>query len=457
MTPKRRCAVYTRKSTDEGLEQDYNSLEAQRDAGLAYIASQRHEGWVAVEDGYDDGGYSGGNLDRPSLKRLLADMEARRVDVVVVYKIDRLTRSLTDFARLVEVFDRRGVSFVSVTQQFNTTTSMGRLTLNVLLSFAQFEREVTGERIRDKIAASKAKGMWMGGVPPLGYDAKDRKLVVNAVEAGTVRHIFERFVQLRSIVELARELNRDGVTTKAWITREGRERAGQPIDKQFLYKLLHNPVYLGQIRHKGMIHAGQHEPIIETELWEAVQAVLAEGAARRAAETRMRAKRDVLLRGLLYGPEGDRMIPTFTTKPGGKRYGYYYSMRDKKYGHGTSKLGAIPAAEIEAVVLRQVFDALRAPEAVQAVWNRVRELDPSVDEPHVVVALSRLADVWGQLFPEEQHRIVQLLIERVQITQAGVEIQWRDLGWRELVGELRPNTIGAELLAKEREDAEVIG
>ena len=216
-TPKRRCAVYTRKSTDEGLDMEYNSLEAQRDAGLAYIASQRHEGWVAVADGYDDGGFSGGNMERPALRRLMDDIEDGKIDIVVVYKIDRLTRSLPDFARLVEVFDRHGVSFVSVTQQFNTTTSMGRLTLNILLSFAQFEREVTGERIRDKIAASKAKGMWMGGVPPLGYDVKDRKLVVNEREAVLVREIFMRYAEHGSAARLVRELQVEGHTTKSWV------------------------------------------------------------------------------------------------------------------------------------------------------------------------------------------------------------------------------------------------
>jgi site-specific DNA recombinase len=246
-TPKKRCAVYTRKSTDEGLDQEYNSLEAQRDAGLAFIASQRHEGWIAVDDGYDDGGYSGGNMERPGLRRLMMDIEAGKIDTVVVYKIDRLTRSLPDFAKLVEVFDRNGVSFVAVTQQFNTTTSMGRLTLNILLSFAQFEREVTGERIRDKIAASKAKGMWMGGVPPLGYDVVERKLVINDREAALVRDIFRRYAEHGSAARLVRELDIEGHTTKAWVTRSGRERLGRSIDQQYLFTLLRNRIYLGEI------------------------------------------------------------------------------------------------------------------------------------------------------------------------------------------------------------------
>jgi DNA invertase Pin-like site-specific DNA recombinase len=233
IVPKKRCAIYTRKSTDEGLDQEYNSLEAQRDAGLAFVASQRHEGWVAIGDGYDDGGYSGGNLDRPGLKRLMADIEAGEVDIVVVYKIDRLTRALSDFAKLVDVFDRNGVLFVSVTQQFNTTTSMGRLTLNILLSFAQFEREVTGERIRDKIAASKARGMWMGGMPPLGYDVVERKLIVNTAEAELVRGIFCRYAEHGSAAQLVRELAIEGQTTKSWVTQGSMNRPGRPIDQQY--------------------------------------------------------------------------------------------------------------------------------------------------------------------------------------------------------------------------------
>ena len=255
--PRRlRCAVYTRVSTDDGLDQEYNSIDAQRDAGHAYIASQRAEGWIPVADDYDDPAYSGGNMDRPGLKRLLVDIEAGRIDIVVVYKIDRLTRSLTDFSKMIELFERHGVSFVSVTQQFNTTNSMGRLMLNILLSFAQFEREVTGERIRDKIAASKKKGLWMGGIPPLGYDVKDRRLVINEREAKTVRHIFRGFVQLGSATLLVKALRLDGVTSKSWVTQSGRRREGKPIDKSLIYKLLNNRVYLGEIKHKAQWYKG---------------------------------------------------------------------------------------------------------------------------------------------------------------------------------------------------------
>jgi site-specific DNA recombinase len=268
---KLRCAVYTRKSSEEGLDQEFNSLDAQRESCEAYAASQKAEGWILVPDRYDDGGFSGGTLECPALQRLLRDIEGGRVDVVVVYKIDRLSRALMDFAKLVEVFDRHGVTFVSVTQAFNTTTSMGRLTLNILLSFAQFEREVIGERIREKFAASRARGMWMGGHPPLGYDVKDRKLVVNEAEAATVRMIFERFLTVGSAIVLARDLRAEGVTTKR----------GKPIDKGDLYKLLNNRVYLGEAVHKGTAYPGEHKAIIDRVLWDRVHTILATKAPTR--------------------------------------------------------------------------------------------------------------------------------------------------------------------------------
>jgi site-specific DNA recombinase len=269
VTPKVRCAVYTRKSSEEGLDMEFNSLDAQREACEAYIASQKPEGWVLVHDRYDDGGVSGGTLERPALKRLLADIERGQVDVVVVYKIDRLSRSLMDFAKLVEVFERRNVTFVSVTQSFNTTTSMGRLTLNILLSFAQFEREVIGERIRDKFAASRKKGMWMGGFVPLGYRVENRKLVIAEEEAATVRMIFERFLKVGSATLVARALVVEGVTT----------RRGKPIDKGFLYKLLNNRVYIGDAVHKGTAYPGEHEAIISRDLWNRVHGILQESPA----------------------------------------------------------------------------------------------------------------------------------------------------------------------------------
>jgi len=333
IVPKKRCAIYTRKSTDEGLDQEYNSLEAQRDAGLAFVASQRHEGWVAVGDGYDDGGYSGGNLDRPGLKRLMADIEAGEVDIVVVYKIDRLTRALSDFAKLVDVFDRNGVSFVSVTQQFNTTTSMGRLTLNILLSFAQFEREVTGERIRDKIAASKARGMWMGGMPPLGYDVVERKLVVNAAEAELVSGIFCRYAEHGSAAQLVRELAIEGQTTKSWVTQGGLHRPGRPIDQQYLFAMLRNRIYLGEMVHKGESYPGQHQAIVSPELWNAAHAFI---ERRKQGPREHRTEHPALLAGLLFAPDGQRMIHHFTKKKNGRLYRYYVPYLHKRRNAGAT-------------------------------------------------------------------------------------------------------------------------
>src|SRR5271169_6836762 len=275
-----RGAIYTRVSTDQGLEQDFNSLDAQREACEAYIKSQAHEGWRLVRDRYDDGGFSGGSMDRPALQKLLADVRAKRIDAIVVYKVDRLTRSLADFAKLVELFDANGVSFVSVTQSFNTTTSMGRLTLNVLLSFAQFEREVTGERIRDKIAASKRKGIWMGGVPPLGYDVRERRLVVNPAEAETVRHIYERYLELECVRQLSKELEQRGIKSKVRVSRNGIKSGGCRFSRGALYELLANPIYIGEVRHKQERHPGQHEAILSKELWERVQQRLNQNAAR---------------------------------------------------------------------------------------------------------------------------------------------------------------------------------
>ena len=277
-----RCAIYTRKSSEEGLELDFNSLHAQREACEAFIKSQASEGWKLIKTAYDDGGLSGGNMERPALRRLLADIGEHLIDVVVVYKVHRLTRSLADFAKIVELFDVRGVSFVAVTQQFNTTTSMGRLTLNVLLSFAQFEREVTGERIRDKIAASKRKGRWMGGVPPLGYDVEERHLVSNSNEAKTVRHIYERYLEMGCVRLLRRELDQQGIVSKVQVSRKGLKSGGCKFSRGALYELLANPIYVGEIRHKQERHPGQHEPILERELWEAVQQRLRENTLRGA-------------------------------------------------------------------------------------------------------------------------------------------------------------------------------
>src|SRR6266851_770610 len=315
-----RCAIYTRKSSEEGLEQDFNSLHAQRESCDAYIKSQRHEGWVPLPALYDDGGFSGGSTERPALKRLLADIQSHLIDVVVVYKVDRLTRSLADFAKIVEIFDDAGVSFVSVTQQFNTTTSMGRLTLNVLLSFAQFEREVTGERIRDKIAASKQKGMWMGGWVPIGYDRKDRTLTINETEAVTVRTIFDLFLNLKNVQRVQTALVRLNLTTKPYATPRGRAVGGLSFARGHLYKILSNPLYIGEIEHRGVRYPGQHPALVDAATWDAVQAQLA--ANHHENRTRTNAKSKSLLAGLIYDDAGNRLVSSHATK-NGKRYRYY--------------------------------------------------------------------------------------------------------------------------------------
>ena len=429
-----RCAVYTRKSSEEGLDMEFNSLDAQRESCEAYIASQRAEGWVCMRERYDDGGFSGGTLERPGLKALLEDVEAGLVDVIVVYKIDRLSRSLADFARMVDVFDRHRVSFSAVTQQINSATSMGRLMLNVLLSFAQFEREVTGERIRDKIAASKAKGMWMGGPLPLGYDVRDRLLIVNETEAKLVRRIFDDFVTVRSATLMAKAYGAEGVVTKG----------GKPFTKQTIYKMLHNRMYLGEIVHKGQSFPGQHQAIVTRGQWDAIHALIATDGIARRRETNDCQSEPVLLRGLLYTSDGERLVPSYTVKKG-KTYRYYSPIKHRRFGAWASQHGPLPAAPIEELVTQQIVAALSAPHIVQSVWDRMQHIRPDLSEPQVVLPMRNLASLWRELFPAEQCRLAQLLIERVVIADGGLEIIWRDQGWQELAGELLPGTIGAEL------------
>jgi DNA invertase Pin-like site-specific DNA recombinase len=437
-----RCAVYTRKSSEEGLDQEYNSIDAQRDAGHAYIASQRAEGWIAVADDYDDPAFSGGNMERPALKRLMADIEAGKIDVIVIYKIDRLTRSLADFSKMVEVFERQGVSFVSVTQQFNTTTSMGRLMLNVLLSFAQFEREVTGERIRDKIAASKRKGMWMGGIPPIGYDVANRRLIPNEVEAKTIAHIFQRFVELGSTTKLVKELRLDGVTSKAWTTQDGKVREGKPIDKGLIYKVLNNRTYLGELRHKELWYQAEHPPIITKSIWDDAHAILSTNGRVRATTTR--AKTQYLLKGIVFGSDGRAMSPFQTAKQNGRRYRYYVPQRDIKEHAGASGLPRMPAAELESAVLEQLRGHLRSPDVVRDVLPQAQKYDPTLDEAIVTVAMKRLDDVWDQLFPAEQMRIVRLLVRQVNVSPNNMSMDLHPTGIQRLVLELHHKKVQPE-------------
>jgi site-specific DNA recombinase len=362
--PVRRCAVYTRKSSEEGLEQEFNALQAQREACEAFIRSQRGEGWRLIETAYDDGGLSGGTLERPALQRLFADIAQHRVDIVVVYKVDRLTRSLMDFAKIVELFDRHRVSFVAVTQQFNTTTSMGRLTLNILLSFAQFEREVIGERVRDKIAASKQKGLWMGGLAPLGYASQDRKLVVVAEEAATVRRIFARYRELGSVRRLKQELDNQGIRSKQRRDRNGSAAGGELFSRGALYALLSNPIYIGEIAHKGARYPGQHAAILDRQTWEGVQEQLRAGAPasrRRAPDSRSP------LRAKLFDEAGHRLTPSHATKAG-RRYRYYVS-RPLVTGTAADAPGAwrLPAAQLEHLVASEAAVMLAEPGPIAAV------------------------------------------------------------------------------------------
>ncbi len=350
-----RCAIYTRKSTDEGLDREFNSLDAQRESGEAYVASQQHEGWTCLPDRYDDGGFTGGNMDRPALKRLMADIEAGKIDSVIVYKVDRLSRSLLDFAKIVETFDRHHISFVSVTQLINTATSMGRLMLNVLLSFAQFEREIISERTRDKIAAARRKGKWSGGMPLLGYDVDPRgsKLLVNEDEAARVRAIFELYLEHQSLIVTIQELDRRGWVNKRWTTRKGHERGGKQFTKTSLHKLLINVTYAGKIKYKDEVHNGEHAALVNADLWQRVQSLL--GRNGRTGGATVRNKFGALLKGLLRCvPCGCGMSPTHATRDGTKRYRYYVCNTAQKRGWHNCPSKSIPAPEIERFVVEQI-------------------------------------------------------------------------------------------------------
>lgn len=438
--PKLRCAIYTRKSHEEGLEQEYNSLDAQYDSAANYIQSQRQEGWVTVNQRYDDGGFSGGTLERPALKHLIEDIQAGRVDVIVVYKIDRLSRSLLDFAKLVKIFDDHNVTFVSVTQHFNTTTSMGRLTLNILLSFAQFEREVTGERIRDKFAASKKKGIWMGGTPALGYDVKDRKLVINQQEAKIIRFIFERFAHHGSHIQLIRELEQQCYRGKSWVTQTGIKRTGKKIKIPTLRKMLSNSVYIGKMTHKGESYEGEHQAIISLELWDAVQREInnRRGTTGRKPE---RTAMPFILRGVIYDQHGWAMSPTYTRNRHKKSYRYYVSQKALKEGYDSTDLRTIPAEEIESVIVGHIRQFFTAPEIVHRTHLRAQQQEPRITVDEVREKLGRFHEIWDQLFPLEQNRIVKLLVQRVEVSTQGINITYQPNGFMELYAQVQRQRI----------------
>jgi site-specific DNA recombinase len=483
-----RCAIYTRKSTDEGLDQAFNSLDAQREAGEAFVLSRKHEGWVCLPERYDDGGYSGGNVERPALKRLMADIEAGLIDAVVCYKVDRLSRSLLDFSRLIEVFDRRKVMFVSVTQPINTADSSGRLMLNVLLSFAQFEREMIADRTRDKMGAARRKGKWTGGFPVLGYDVHPDggKLLVNEEEAETVRAIFLLYLDLRSLQATAAELNRRGWRTKSWATRDGTFHEGVPFNKAHLSRMLGNPLYIGKVSHHGQVYEGEHPGIVDEAIYERVQAALAGNNVSGGARAKNRYGH--LLRGLLHCTAcGCAMSPSVTRR-NGKAFKYYVCNHAAKAGWRNCPHPSLPAGEIEAAVVERIKCVGRDPALVAETLAQVRSIQKtrtpaltaerrrldrevlrlkdrgdagdqigkiearlvevgeelailqtaSIDRRDLAKALSLFDPVWDVLFPAERERIIALLVERIDFDAARetVAITFRPTGIRSLAEEI---------------------
>ncbi|WP_254508565.1 recombinase family protein [Anatilimnocola floriformis] len=462
------CGIYTRKSTEEGLEQEFNTLDAQREGGEAFIKSQQHEGWVCSPERYDDGGFTGGNMDRPALKKLMADIESGKINCVCVYKVDRLSRSLLDFARMMEVFDKHNVAFVSVTQQFNTATSMGRLVLNVLLSFAQFEREMISERTRDKIAAARRKGKWVGGMPLLGFDVENSKLVPNPAEVEMIREIFGLYAEQQAMTKVARQLNERGWRTKSWTTKKGRTIGGLPFTKGRLWQLLTNPAYIGKVKYKDEVHPGEHKGIVDEVLFLKVQAALTRGKQDGGAGNRNR--HGALLRGLLRCSCCDSPMHHVYTKKGPKQYRYYVCAKAQRDGWDTCAAPSIPAGEIEAFIVEQLKALAESPELLAATLAQARaqqtvEVDSlggelqklnrqrvsveqavrrspgdgalaeklagikdsiratetalsrataaTIDEPRVRAGLADFCRLWHALSTREQVRVIELLVETV--------------------------------------------
>lgn len=439
-----RCAIYTRKSTEDGLEQEFNSLDAQYEACAAYAVSQRHEGWKVIAERYEDGGFSGGNLERPGLKRLLADVAAGKVDVILLYKIDRLTRSLSDFARIVDVLDKAGASFVSITQSFNTTTSMGRLTLNMLLSFAQFEREVTGERIRDKIAASKRKGIWMGGPVPLGYVVRDRKLIIEPKEAEQVRHIMQRYLVLGSVKALAEELNAEGYRTKVQNRVSGPHKGGGLYQRGTLYHLLSNRIYRGDIVHKGEAYPGEHEAIVSEVLWQRVQQTLAERS--QGGSTSQGTRLPSLFIGRLYDGEGRLMSPSHSTRmrassdgPAQRRYRYYQTRPNAEGGVAWR----VTSSDIEPLVCARLAAFLEDQQAILTLAadqgaDAIRAALPSA----AAMAVTLRSNVVG-----ECRIVIDAIVRRIDLAQDDIAISINDAGLRARLG--LPDALGRDTATEE--------
>jgi site-specific DNA recombinase len=413
----KRCAIYTRKSSEEGLEQSFNSLDAQREACESYIKSQQHEGWTTIATQYNDGGFSGGNTERPALKHLINDIKLGKIDVVIVYKVDRLSRSLADFVKIIDLFDQHEVSFVSVTQQFNTSSSMGRLTLNVLLSFAQFEREVTSERIRDKIAASKKRGMWMGGVVPLGYDVIDKKLVVNDNEAKTVKHIYERYIKLGTVKELKEQLDAEGYLSKRREKDQCRG-GGKPFGRGALYALLKNPLYIGKVAHKGKQFEGQHAAILDKVLWDTVQKLLTEN--RQNNQTRNTVKDPSLFAGMIIDDNNNPMSPAHTRK-GNRRYRYYVSQAILQYREADAgSVVRISANKIESPVIKRLMQCLQTP---KELLNAFSHLKLNAKQQSTLIQNAKSAvNNWNELSPANKVSYLKIIIRKIEVGCKSINI-----------------------------------
>ena len=435
MNPKGkiRCAIYTRKSHEDGLEQEYNSLDAQRDSALNYISSQKHEGWVALPERYDDGGFSGGNMERPAIKRLFADIEKGLIDVVVVYKIDRLSRSIADFVRMIEFFEKNSTVFVSVTQSFNTQNSMGKLMLNILLSFAQFEREVTSERIRDKIASSKARGMWIGGMPPLGYDVVEKKLKINPVEAEIVRFIFTEYYRTGSLLKVVKILDAKNYRSKTRMFGD-KKAGGQKISNKAVYDILNNQIYIGKIRHKDKLYDGEHKPIITQEMWDKVRAFSKKGSLEKS-KLPIRTEMPAILKGIIVDGDGSALTPSFTRK-GSKIYRYYINVKAIKHGYDSCEIKNFPAEEIEDFVIAKIRELIVTPEIISKIHSQAKKQDASITLDYVRDNLQDFNRVWEHLFPVEKTRIVQLIISRIIVTTLGIQINFHPSGLLNLCHQL---------------------
>lgn len=422
-----RCAIYTRKSTDEGLEKEFNTLEAQREAGENYIRSMKHQGWIALPDHYDDGGFSGGNLKRPALKQLLSDVEKGKVDMIVVYKIDRLTRSLLDFAQLVQTFEKHHCSFVSVTQHFNTCDSMGKLTLNILLSFAQFERELGAERVRDKIAASRKKGMWTGGSVPLGYVLKDKKLIIDPEEAKIIRFVFEDYVRTRSELHTTQNVIARGYKPKERKLKDGRFRNKEEFNHAMVNKILNNPLYLGKMPYKGELYEGQHEAIISQELWDRTKNLKNENTGNAFRPSR--SVKNSLLKGLLECECCGTMIPT-RCKRGNKYYEYYSTLKSVKEGakNHPCKIGSVPAGELDTFVLEKIQQIFKSPEIMREMAKQLEEANPKYSANDAYNLANNIGEVFQYFEPATVHDFIAEVVEKVILHQDFIEIKLRPYG-----------------------------